>query len=144
MARANGIEGGLAMTASVFELVRQPTSKRGRYNVTLDDELVVTTALPLYDRARELLKRGYDPAALLTVRHAGKAQRCFVPRPINEHARWTVEETSWDGLRGVKWRSPEERTGAERQSGSASSDAQEGVAGSEVSQTGRDAPEEVV
>ena len=132
------------MAPPVLELVMPPTSRRGRYDVTLDDALVYTGRQPLYDGARELLRRGYDPAALLTVRHAGKAQRCFVPRPINEHARWMVEETSCDGLRGVKWRSPEERTGAARQSGSASPDAQEGVAGREVPQTRRDAPEEVV
>ena len=88
------------MAPPVLELVMRPTSRRGRYDVTLDDARVYTGRQPLYDGARELLKRGYDPAALLTVRHAGKAQRCFVPRPINEHARWTVEETSWDGPRG--------------------------------------------
>lgn len=75
----------------------------------LDGELVVRSAQPLYDGARELLARGYDPEALLTLRHDYAETDSFKPKPIGELARWTVHERADRGLQLCKWSPMPER-----------------------------------
>ena len=57
-------------------------------------DLVATSAMPLYDGARALLKRGCPPGDLLTIRHEGSPHDSFQPTPIGALATMTVEETS--------------------------------------------------
>jgi hypothetical protein len=50
-----------------------------------------------------MLARGFDPVALLTMRHEGKTYDSFQPMPIGKWAGWTYEERDRDGLRCVRW-----------------------------------------
>jgi hypothetical protein len=84
------------MTATVLTL----RPKAGRFDAYLDGQLICTSKQPLLDGARELLRRGHDPAALLTTRHDGKGYDNFVPALIGELAKWAVEEND----AGVKFR----------------------------------------
>jgi hypothetical protein len=73
-----------------------------KFDAYLDDELILTSRSPLYSGARELLKRGLSPDALLTIRHVGKAYDSFKPQPIGELAKWTVVEGR-NGLSRQAW-----------------------------------------
>jgi hypothetical protein len=78
----------------------------GRFTARLESPggiLVSGTRQPLVDGARELLARGFDPTATLTMRHEGKAYDSFQPAPIGHWAGWTYEERDRDGLRCVRW-----------------------------------------
>jgi hypothetical protein len=84
---------------------RRPTTttltlwpKAGRFDAYLDGQLICTSRQPLLDGARELLRRGCDPAALLTTRHEGKPYDNFVPAPIGELAKLTC-----DGEKFAPW-----------------------------------------
>lgn len=72
---------------------------RGYFDACLDGILVCTSRQPLFDGARELLRRGHDPADTLTTRHEGKAFDNFVPAPIGELAKLTC-----DGEKFAPWR----------------------------------------
>ncbi len=69
----------------------------------LDGHYIVTSREPLFDGARELLRRGYDPATLMTTRHDGKAFDNFEPLPLARLAGLTTREDS-NGPRIVKWK----------------------------------------
>jgi hypothetical protein len=49
--------------------------------------LVAGTRQPLVDGARELLARGFEPTAPLTMRHEGSAHDSFQPMPIGQWAK---------------------------------------------------------
>jgi len=83
-------------------------------------EFVVQSHQPLADGARELLVRGHDPAALLTMRHAGKAYDSFLPRPIgvwakvsySEGAKTLLQSGAWVPFAGVRQTPTSERMGS--------------------------------
>ena len=75
-----------------------------RFTAVLDGEVIVTSRQPLLEGARVLLRRGYDPDTRLTIRHAGSDHDSFVPAPIGELAKSTIEETDKRGLRRRPWR----------------------------------------
>ena len=52
---------------------------------------------------RELLARGHDPAALLTMRHITKSHDSFAPLPIGQWAKWTYKEREKGGLAVERW-----------------------------------------
>ena len=90
-----GVRIGWGVGASPERLVVTPEAdaeKGGRFTGRLEStgEVIVTnTKQPLVGGARELLARGFDPAALLTMRHEGKAYDSFQPLPIGKWAGWT-------------------------------------------------------
>jgi hypothetical protein len=57
----------------------------------------------LVDGARELMARGFNPAALRTMRHADKAYDSFKPAPICEWAKWTYSESEEHPLKRQRW-----------------------------------------
>ena len=98
-------------SCAVLRLIARPHLERGgfhldRFDAYLDDELITTSRQPLLDGARALLARGFDPDALLTMRHAGRDYDSFRPQAIGELAKWTITERDRKGLRRERWRSP--------------------------------------
>jgi hypothetical protein len=94
-----------ASTKSAIRLVVAPEGL-GRFTARLEStgELIVEgTRQPLVDGARELLARGFDPAALLTMRMEGKTFDSFQPLPIGQWAKWTYKEGEKDALRRTRW-----------------------------------------
>ena len=80
--------------------------KAGRFVARLEstgEVIVASTRQPLVDGARELLARGFDPAALLTMRLEGKVYDSFQPLPIGEWAKWTYKEREKGGLAVERW-----------------------------------------
>jgi len=69
------------------------------------------------DGAREPLARGFDPAALLTMRHEGKGYDSFQPLPIGQWAGETYTEGEITPLRCVRWM-PRPAVGEGQKSGS--------------------------
>ena len=69
----------------------------------LDGAYIVTSREPLLDGARELLRRGYDPATLMTTRHDGKAFDNFKPAPLGKLAGLAIGEGDKRGLQLRKW-----------------------------------------
>ena len=75
-----------------------------RFDVLLDDQPILgPTRSPLYATARELLKRGFEPDRLMTIRLTGRDYDSFEPRPIGELAKWTVQESDRGGLQRREW-----------------------------------------
>lgn len=70
----------------------------------LDGHYIVTSREPLFDGARELLRRRYDPDTLLTTRHDGKAFDNFEPLSLARLAGLTMVERDKRGLQLVKWK----------------------------------------
>jgi hypothetical protein len=64
------------------------TPARGGYwTAALEDgSAVVVSPTPMADASRELIARGFDPATLVTMRHAGKSFDSFVPAPLKTWA----------------------------------------------------------
>jgi hypothetical protein len=91
----------------VIELVMVPSGP-GKYRAMLGS-LAITkqTRQPLFDGARALLALGYDPAGMITARHAGR-DIIAMRATIGEAACWTIEESDKGGLRKRLWmpRSP--------------------------------------
>ncbi|TXM64588.1 hypothetical protein FV226_26300 [Methylobacterium sp. WL12] len=79
-------------------IIPSPSHKR-RYDAYLGTTLLCTSRIPFYDGARELLKLGYPPEALVNMRHRGKAYPSFVPIELAQAAKLTVRENDEDGLR---------------------------------------------
>jgi hypothetical protein len=80
--------------------------KPGRFSAYLEstgDVIVTGSAQPLVDGARELLARGFDPGALLTMRMEGKTYDSFEPLPIGKWAGLTYEEGERTTLRAAVW-----------------------------------------
>jgi hypothetical protein len=67
MRAAEAEEGGCMIC-----LILRPDGRAGRFGAYLDGESICVSHQPLLDGARELLRRGHDPASLLTTRHEGK------------------------------------------------------------------------
>ncbi len=76
-----------------------------KFDTYLDGHYIVTSREPLLDGARELLRRGHDPATLLTTRHACKAFDSFEPLPIGKLAGLMIGEGDKRGLSLRKWES---------------------------------------
>jgi hypothetical protein len=96
------------MAASANTTMRLVVSPEGpgRFTGRLEStgEVIVTgTRQPLVDGARELIVRGFDPSAPLTMRHEGKAYDSFRPMPIGHWAKWTYKERERDGLAVERW-----------------------------------------
>jgi len=66
-------------------------------------EHIVCSHQPLVDGARELIARDYNPATLLTMRHAGRGYDSFPPRPIGALARVSYSESEARALRRIPW-----------------------------------------
>jgi hypothetical protein len=84
-----------------------PEVKKWKYTAVREDtgEEVVRSHTPLYDGARELLKRGLSPDTLLTMRHVSSPHDSFTPQRIGELARWAIDERdNKSGLRKVLYR----------------------------------------
>lgn len=92
-----------AMTRIILERQTHPHS--GQYIARLEDggEVVRNTRTPLYDSARELLRRGYPGDTLLTMRHAGSAIDAWTPTAIGELAQWTIKEPGRGRIQRVRW-----------------------------------------
>ena len=81
-----------------------PEVKKWKYTAVREDtgEEVVRSHTPLYDGARELLKRGLSPDTLLTMRHVSSPHDSFIPQRIGELAKWAIDERdNKSGLRKV-------------------------------------------
>jgi hypothetical protein len=74
-----------------------------RFDAYLDGELILVSRQPLYDGARELLRRGYRSGTLLTLRHAGKDYDSFAPLEISYLAGWSISESDRGGLKRIRW-----------------------------------------
>jgi hypothetical protein len=87
-------------------IVTPLASKPGRFSGRLESTggvIVTNSKQPLADGARELLCRGFDPAAPLTMRHETSAHDSLQPLPIGRWAGWTYEEGETKPLRRVRW-----------------------------------------
>ena len=94
----------MRMAERTLCLITSPhVEKSDRFDAFLDGELVVTSRQPRLDGARELLRRGYSPDALMTTRAEGRDYDSFIPAPIGEVAKWTVYEEDKKGLRRRLW-----------------------------------------
>ena len=92
-----------------------------RFDAYLAGQLICTSRQPWHDCARKLIELGDPPDYLLIVQHHGCAfDPTIKPRSIGELAKWTYEESDRDGIRKVRWRPPEERSGVAQRSGWAS------------------------
>jgi hypothetical protein len=82
---------------------RKPGSFTGRLQRTA--EIVVRgTRQPLVDAARELLRRGHDPAALLTMRHVSQTHDSVAPLQVSHWAKVTFTEGETTPLRRQAWK----------------------------------------
>jgi hypothetical protein len=84
----------------MIEIVVQPTmSRTGRYRVCFEggaDILLISTRVPFFASARELLRRGHDPKEMLRMRHRGSPV-IAMQGPLGEAAKWTVRENERQG-----------------------------------------------
>ena len=74
----------------------------GKFDAYLGDDSICRSREPLFDGARVLLARGYNPDTLLTTRHEGKQFDNFKPATIGELAALATSEDQ-NGPRIVKW-----------------------------------------
>ena len=93
---------------SVIRLIIRPcpitSSKHAdKFDAYPDGHYIVTSREPLFDGARELLRRGYDPDTLMTTRHDGKAFDNFKPAPLGKLAGLSSRDDK-NGPRIVKWK----------------------------------------
>lgn len=105
----------------MVRLILRPTRDDGRFTAHLAGEHIVTSDQPVVDGARELLRRGYNPATPLTACHDGSAHDAFKPLSIGEWARWTYSDTNRDGLRRQAWRPRPSAEGSDSPTGEAKS-----------------------
>jgi hypothetical protein len=87
-------------------IVKALPSKPGRFSGRLESTseiIVINSKQPLADGARELLARGFDPAAPLTMRHDSSSHDSFAPLPIGKWAKLTYEERDNGGLTRARW-----------------------------------------
>jgi hypothetical protein len=82
------------------------SDRHGSYSAVLEGsaERLVKSRQPLYDGARELLKRGVPLQTLLTMRHAGSQIDSWVATPIAELAKWTIREGPSTPIRKRRWK----------------------------------------
>jgi hypothetical protein len=74
-------------------IIATPLDQRGHYRVSVDGRpLIASTRLPLVDAARELVRLGADPDAIIAMKQAGSDTVCIRAR-LAVAARLTVKET---------------------------------------------------
>jgi hypothetical protein len=112
MRTSNSIEGRRAQEADavvppVLRLLITPGRRKpGSFVARLESSeqaIVAHSRQPVTDACRELLARGHDPAALLTMRHITKSHDSFAPLPIGQWAKWTYKEREKGGLAVERW-----------------------------------------
>jgi hypothetical protein len=82
-----------AQAAAVIVITIEPLDRRGRYQVHLGGRLLLSSSRqPLLDGARELIRLGADPDALIVMRRAGSSTDCLRGR-IGTAAGLTVDES---------------------------------------------------
>jgi hypothetical protein len=84
-------------------LVEPDPRKPGSFTARLDGEVIVVSNQPLVDGARELLRRGHDPAELLTLRHQNSPFDSFRAERLGCWARSTYHESANRPLRQERW-----------------------------------------
>lgn len=92
--------------AAVRLIVIPDLQKAGRFTAHLEDTgdvIVSDSRQPLADGARELIARGFDPDAMLTMRHEGSRHDSFRPAPIRAWAKWTYQEGERRALSRARW-----------------------------------------
>ncbi len=93
----------------MIRLILTPAKTPGKFIARLEDndprmpETVCISDQPMVDGARELLKQGFDPSALATLRHEGKSFDSFVPRTLEAWSQDSYSEADRQGLRLRKW-----------------------------------------
>ncbi len=91
----------------MIRLIVSPTARPGLFDARVDGDgatpLISGSRTPLADAARELLKLGYAPETMLTMRHKGSAHDSFVHAPIGQWAKVAYEEGP-TGPRMVRWK----------------------------------------
>ena len=98
-------DGDVTPTPPMLRLVlHRRREQPWRFTARLGGKPIVTSHQPLVGSARVLLGRGYDPATLLTARHAGSAHDSFPPRSIGEWAGSTYTEGAATALKRLDWR----------------------------------------
>jgi hypothetical protein len=107
------------MRPALILILRRDPDRTWRYEAHLDSERVVTSDQPVVDGARELLARGFDPADMLTARHAGSDVDSFRSMPISQWARWTYKEPTSGRLQRTNWTPHPRVKGVENVSGDA-------------------------
>lgn len=90
------------MTLTAIELTIRPAKRAGIYQAHLGGHLVCATRQPFYDSARVLLRAGYHPWLLLSMRHEGSSRRSLTST-IGAAATLTVRESAF-GIRTVPYR----------------------------------------
>jgi hypothetical protein len=81
-----------AAQAATLSITVVPIDRRGRYRVYLGPRLLVAgTRTPLLDCARELIRLGADPDAIVVMRHAGASHDALRAR-LGTAAGLTVDE----------------------------------------------------
>jgi hypothetical protein len=112
MRTSNSIEGRRAQEADavvppVLRLLITPGRRKpGSFVARLESSeqaIVAHSRQPVTDACRELLARGHDPAALLTMRHITKSHDSFAPLPTGQWAKWTYKEREKGGLAVERW-----------------------------------------
>jgi hypothetical protein len=84
-------------------VVGQDPKKPWRWLGSLEGRIIVNSEQPLVDAARVLLKEGYPPDTLLTMRHEGSVNASFEPMPIREWAKFAYWDTA-TRFRRVRWK----------------------------------------
>ena len=74
-----------------------------KFEAWLDGELICVSRQPRLDGARELLKRGHSPSTMMTTRELGRDYDSWRPAPLGELAKWTIVDSSRDGLLRRTW-----------------------------------------
>jgi hypothetical protein len=71
-----------------------PTGRGDLLRAMLGDRVIVTSATPLFDSARVLLREGADPDAVLHMVWAGRPEPALSAR-LGEAALWTVRDNAY-------------------------------------------------
>lgn len=75
----------------------------GKFDALIGSDFIYRAREPLFDGARVLLARGYNPDTLMTTRHEGKQFDNFKPASIGAMAELATSEDK-NGPRIVKWK----------------------------------------
>jgi len=105
-------------------------ARPGVFVASFEGKTLCISRTPLADGARVLLKMGFPPATLVTMRHDGSAHDSFVPETLANWAARAYVETA-HGPRIIAWepfpedRRPRAPTGRDRTDDSGESQNQE-------------------
>lgn len=75
----------------------------GVFVASLEGKTLCISRTPLADGARQLIKLGFPPATLVTMRHHGSNHDSFVPETLANWAARAFVETA-NGPRLIEWR----------------------------------------